>query len=181
MSTREKILAGVIAALVGVFLLDWLVIGPAWSYLRQQGTEARRLETDLEQARLLVDNADIIEARWSALTTAGLGATEEVLRTKVQQNLSVWSGEAGFDLTTLVSGRTVDGDAMHEVQFVVSGSGSLNATVDLLDAIQRSPFPLRIVELDLTSRDEDQDRVSLRATLSTARFAGDEGQEGGRS
>lgn len=179
MSRREKILVFVVAGLVGLFLLDWLVIQPTWSYLRNQSAENSELETQLAKANVLLDNDELIKQRWEQVLTAGLDKSEEALRSQVQQKLSVWSAEAGFDLTTLVSGRTVEGEDFHEVQFVVSGSGSLQSTVRLLEAIQRSPVPLRLVDLDLTSRDEKVDRVSLRAVISTVRFVADQQEKAG--
>lgn len=171
MNARERVLALIIGGLVGLAALDWFVIEPAWAWFADQTTRTEALDKQLVNARLLVDNADTIEERWGALAAAGLTRDEGALRIEAQQSLSVWASEAGFSLTTLVSGRTVAGDPFDEMQFIASGSGTLDQTLGFLNRMSASPFPLRLLDLDLTSRSETADAVSVRATFSTIRLA----------
>lgn len=170
MKPRERFLALVVGALVVLAVLDFLVIGPAWAFLENQASETQEAREDLRQARLLVDNAETLEQRWNAFAAAGLSREEGALRIQVQQSLSVWAQESGFNLTTLVSGRTLQGQPFHEMQFTASGSGTLEATVGFLNEVAASPFPLRLLDLDLASRSETADAIALRATFSTIRL-----------
>lgn len=167
MNKRERLLAVIIALLVGYFVVDRLIIVPVTAHfaaLDEQVTAARQR---YESARVLVDNEQVLRARWQAYQQVGLAADESVVRIRVQQNLTDWSREAGFNLTTCTASRTIKGERFAEVHFIARGTGSLRSVVQLLASIHASPFPLRILSCDIASRDEKLDALTLGLTVST--------------
>ena len=167
MNKRERMLTVVIALLVGYFVVDRLLVVPLtarFAALDEQVVAARQR---YEAARVLVDNAQVLRDRWQAYQQVGLAAEESVVRIRVQQNLTDWSRQAGFDLTTCTASRTIKGERFSEVHFIARGTGSLRSVVQLLASVHTSPFPLRILSCDLVSRDEKLDVLTLGLTVST--------------
>lgn len=167
MSKRERILAIAIAGLILLFGLDYFVIEPTLAYFRNVSAEIETAEERLRSATLLVENRQIIEERWGTYETAGVGNTESTLRYTVQQGLATWARQARFDLTTVASSRTVAGENFNEVQFVATGSGPIAAVIGFMDRVHTSEFPLRIESMEITSRSEKADSLTLRVTVST--------------
>jgi len=167
MSKRERILAIVVGGLVALFLLDMFLVTPTRAYFDDVSTQIERADEQLTAAQLLVDNGALIAERWDGYEKAGVGDSESALRIKVQQGLTTAARQARFNLATLNSGRTVPGEVFNEVQFIASGSGSIAAVVDFMSRVHGSEFPLRIESLEITSRSEKDDNLTMRLTLST--------------
>lgn len=167
MSKRERILAIIIGGLVALFLLDMFLVQPTRAYFDDVSTRIERADEQLTAAQLLVDNRALIAERWDAYEKAGVGDSESALRIKVQQGLTTAARQTRFNLATLNSGRTSPGESFNEVQFIASGNGSIAAVVNFLTQVHSSEFPLRIESLEITSRSEKDDNLTLRLTLST--------------
>jgi len=164
---RERLLVIIIAALALLFVVDQFVVSPYLTAYESRSDEAANVEQKLQAARVLVNNQTLIEHQWSQLRNTGLHLNESALRLKTQRGLIEWSAAAGVNITTLVSGRTVEEPPFKQLQFVVTGDGSLPAVVALLESIYASPFPLTVHHMDLTSRDDAGQRVNVRLTVST--------------
>ncbi|MFW6059133.1 MAG: hypothetical protein ACODAQ_03075 [Phycisphaeraceae bacterium] len=171
MSRRETLLVWIIAALVGLGALDYFVVQPMRARLAALSAEAERLESELRGARVLMDNRALIESRWQSYVEAGLEMEESAQRLRVQQHLTRWAQETGVDLATLASGGARQGEPFEEIQFVVRGSGPLQAVVEFLHELRRSPFPLRVKSCEIGDERGGEGDLSLRLTLSTIRLA----------
>jgi hypothetical protein len=67
----------------------------------------------------------------------------------------------------VASSRTVAGEIFNEVQFVATGTGPIAAVIGFMDRVHTSEFPLRIESMEITSRNEKADSLTLRVTVST--------------
>lgn len=172
MSRRERILAIAVAALIGLFAIDRLVVQPLIEHFRDLSTQADDLEGQLRSARVLVDNRRIIRARWQSYREAGLEADEPTQRLRIQRALTEWAGQSGVDLANLSSGQTsrLGDQPFLEARFVVRGSGSFEAIVDFLHRLRRSPFPLRTLSCNITNPSNAEEDLSLQLTISTLRL-----------
>ena len=169
MSRRERILAVVVIGLIGLFVLDQFVVRPLASRYEQLRAQADDIENELHHARVLLDNRNILEQRWDRMAQGGLNDDASAQRIEVQQRLSRWAEESGFNLATVSAAQTIAGAHFDEVRFLASGSGSLRAVAGFMARLERSDYPLRVIESDVTSRSDRGDDLALRLTLSTIR------------
>lgn len=173
MSRRERILALLVVALIALFAGDQLVLQPLMSRYEQLNLAAADLEDELRRARVLIENRAAVEHRWREMNTTGLAAAPSAQRIAVQQRLTAWADDVGFNLATVSTGQTQEREGFDETRFVASGSGSLRAVAGFLAALEHGDYPLRIIESDIASRDETGGDLTLRLTLSTLRRAHD--------
>lgn len=171
MSKRERMLALAVIALIGVLALDQLAIRPMLSRYDQLTERRRQLESEIRNAQMLLENREAIEARWDAMTRAGLTNDASAQRIAVQRRLSEWAEGANFNLATVSTARTTPRDGFEETRFIATGAGSLDALAGFLARLEQSDYPLRVLETDVTSRDDRGDELALRVTLSSIRRA----------
>ena len=172
MNRRERILALIVATLVGLFVLDQLVIQPVSTHLSDLSDRAEAMQDRLRQARVLMDNRELIKSRWQSYRAAGLEAAESAQRLRVQRSLNQWAAEAGVEIDSLTTGRSaaIHQNRFFETRFILRGNGGLEAVVGFLHRLRRSPFPLRVVAMDVGSRSESDERLSVQMTVSTIRL-----------
>jgi len=172
MSKRERWLLAAVVIGAAVFVADRLVVAPVTASFAGLDDRADALEAELAEARALVDNAGRIERRHRGYLAAGLNADPSAARARVQQQLNAWSRDAGLALKTQSAGRVVEEDGLAAITITVSGEGELAAVRRFLWEVSRAASPLRVVDCELTNRNEKEGRVGLALTLSTVVMTG---------
>lgn len=174
MSKRERILALIVMGLVGLFVLDQFALRPMMAHYQQLNERADELEGAIRSARVLLDHRTVIEQRWRAMASAGLISEASAQRFEVQRRLTHWAERARFNLTNVSAGQPRESEHFDELRFVASGSGSLRELATFLAEVEGGDYPLRIIESEMTSRNDRGDELTLRVTFSTVGRADDE-------
>jgi hypothetical protein len=172
MSKRERILIWAVALLVGFFAMDRLVVTPLQAHLAQLRSDADAVEQRVDEAKVLIDNEALIHARWTGRVGAGLGLDPAGARLRVQGQLSEFAEDSGLTLTNLSSGGNLNSDPFTEVRFSVTGTGELRAVTRFLEKVQEASSPLAVLTCDISRRDDNSGRLTLRLTVSTLVYAG---------
>ncbi|MEM9414509.1 MAG: hypothetical protein AAGA29_03405 [Planctomycetota bacterium] len=170
MSSREKTLAIAVAALVVGVLGYLLVVVPVVDAFGRVSDETVELETELNKARVLVDNQTLIERRWAGYQRAGLRADAFDARSRTQESITQWSAASRLNIKHLEAsnraGRSSD-ESFEEITFRMSATGSIRSLQHFLEHVSTAPFPLRIVDCSITNRRQDDDDLDLNLTLTT--------------
>lgn len=172
MSKRERILVWAVALIVGFFALDRLIITPLQAHLSQLTADADDVDQQIDEARVLIDNAQLIETRWQGRVGAGLGLDPATARLRVQGQLSEFAEASGLALTNLSAGGNLNSDPFTEIRFSLTGTGELRAVTRFLQRVQEASIPLAVQTCDISRRDDSGGRLTLRLTVSTLVYAG---------
>lgn len=172
MSKRERILVWAVALIVGFFALDRLGITPLQTRLARLGADADAVEQEINGARVLIDNRDLILARWEGRVAAGLGLDPASARLRVQGQLSEFAETSGLSLTNLSAGGDLKSDPYTEVRFSLTGTGELRQVTRFLQRVQEASIPLAVQTCDISRRDDSGGKLTLRLTVSTLVYAG---------
>lgn len=172
MSKRERILVWAVALVVGFFALDRLVITPLQARLTQLRADAATVEQEINEAKVLIDNRELIEARWDGRVGAGLGLDPASARLRVQGQLSEFAESSGLTLTNLSAGGDLKSDPYTEVRFSLTGAGDLRSVTRFLKRVQEASIPLAVQTCDISRRDDSGGRLTLRLTVSTLVYSG---------
>jgi len=169
MNRRETILAAAVGTIVvGWVLLAW-VIDPVLAAFDEVDEQTRELEQELATARALMDSEQAIRGRWGGYQQAGLSRTVEEADAQTAGALLAWAEDAGFTQTTLSDGRVREDDEQpfSSLNYSLQTSGRLEQVCDLLWAIHRAPFPLRIDKCVVDMRNDQSDELQLSLAVST--------------
>lgn len=172
MSKRERILVWAVALVVGFFVLDRFVITPLQAHLSQLSADADTVEQEINEAKVLIDNRELIEARWDGRVGAGLGLDPASARLRVQGQLSEFAESSGLTLTNLSAGGDLKSDPYTEVRFSLTGTGELRSVTRFLERVQEASIPLAVQTCDISRRDDSGARLTLRLTVSTLVYSG---------
>ncbi len=170
MQARERSLALIVAALLGLWLVDALCIGPLMAWFEEQNQEIAQLEKQRSEALVLIDRKDLILQRWRSRHATGLLSDEQTARFKMQEYIVARASEHEV-LIEHVGGHTRPGQGSAEVYATINMSltaqGHLRGLKAFVSALEQAPMPLRLERCELASHDSKKDHMELSVALST--------------
>lgn len=167
LSKRERyIVIGTVAA-IGLLVLDHFVITPyfdARDTVQQQTDQVRK---DMDDATALFSKKEKLTKVWGEIQDGGLKSDSSDAESQAWHAVLDWMQQAGVELVALKPGRQTAKGKFLVSDFHASGTGSMAAVSRLLWAIETSSIPLRITDIQITSRKEGTDDLNLQLGLST--------------
>jgi len=166
LSKRERYIAIATFAAVAILFADRLVIGPVLDRKAAMDEEMVLVTGELEQAQALLERKKIAGPRWQEMLEAGLAAGPAAAESQTLHAIRDWSQSARLSLASLRPERVVDRGDMKEITFQASGTGGMDAVAGFLWYVESSSMPVRITELQLGTRKEGTDDLSLQVRIS---------------
>jgi len=102
------------------------------------------------------------------MIAAGLTDNPAEAESQVFSLLRQWAEEARLSLSLIKPQRAPDGDTMTPMRFIATCEGDMRSVARLLWLIESSRAPVRIEKIQIVSRKEGQDDLTLTLHLSTA-------------
>jgi len=180
LSKREGYITAVAALAIVLFLLDRFALTPLLDRKAEAETERATLVSDLERAGLLFERKRQLVPQWNRMLEGGLGGDPADIESKILHALRDWSQEAGLTLSSVKpdravvrpgGSRRVGAEPMREITFQASGTGRMSAVVRFLWRLETASLPVRVTELQMGSRQEGADDLSLQIRLSALYLA----------
>jgi len=167
MNTREKRIAIVTGAVIGLLALDAAVVSPLLARLSEASAGVEQGQRDLIEADRTFQNALRAKRRWrdlggNALQSDASGA-ESLLLNRVRD----WAQSAGLTLTSLKPERDEREQGFQKVTIRATGTGTTEQAMRFLYAVQTGDIPARVGDVQLTSRPDGVDDLSLSVGIAT--------------
>jgi len=167
MSKRERHIAlAAIAALV-LLVADHYVLRPIATYRAQAESEFQKAKGDMELAESLFSRRKLMANKWNEMIAGGLKANPGEAESQVLHAMRNWAEEAGLTLWSMKPERLDNGGELPEIIFQAAGTGSMSAVSRFLWLAETTSMPLRVKDLQVGSRQEGADTLSLQLRLST--------------
>ena len=167
LSHRERIIFIIVAALAGVFVLDRIVVTPAWQWRQDLADRRETIVDEVHTAAMLIDQNPIFEEHWNTMTRHGLLATGSDAEGQAYHAVRDWAQASGLSLESINPERVISGSTLPTIVFRTTGTGPMRAVADFLKRLDASPFALRIEQLQIAARREGEDDLTLELRLST--------------
>ena len=167
MSGREKVLAIVVASVVGLWAGDRYVLGPMLDARRSLANERARLTTELEKGSDTVRAGAAAMRRWHAMNLSDDAASAEGAALHA---LRTFAEGSGLGLESLKPVRSGDRESLRRLVFSTAATGSLEQVVGFCKQIEKADIPLRIESFDLALREERGTQLRLDLRVSTLYF-----------
>jgi len=167
LSVREQRIATLTLIAVGIFALDQLVLTPVLSMRDALTVRHERATDQLDDARSLLAENRTARKRIRELRAAGLGGEASVSESQLLNSMRSWAQSAGLKLASIRPDRATASQGLHEIVFQAGGEGTLRAVARFLFDIQTADIPIRVSELQIASRTDGADDLTLQLRVST--------------
>jgi hypothetical protein len=164
---REKIILAATIAVLCVLALDVYVLTPLLD--EHSALEARRghLTTRMARAGSVLNRRRLLQQKWRAMVAGGLKRDPAEAESQLLRLLRDWSSDSGLRLAALRLERSTEKTELPEITVHASGTGSMSAVSRLLWRIEKSKAPVKISMVQLGSRKDGTDDLSLHVKVST--------------
>ena len=165
LSKRERIMAIMAVAVVGILVLNKFLIGPVAGKLQAIETQKGQLRIELDEAQNLFRKRRMLEKQWKNVLYEGLRDEVEA-ESKVGRALDEWSKQSRLVLSSVKPERMASDKGLKEMTFVVVGTGTLDAVARFLWQIETAPLPIKVKDMQLGSSNESGQSMSVQLRLS---------------
>ena len=166
-SQREKVIVAATLATLCVLVLDLYVLTPLLG--EWVAVEAKRTDLSARMARAgsLIRRRRILGRTWRSMIDDGLKPDPAEAESQVLRSLRDWAYDARLNLSSLRPERSTEETELPEITVHAAGTGSMSAVSRLLWRIETAKIPLKIRMLQLGSRKDGTDDLSLHLKIST--------------
>lgn len=167
LSKRERILTWATGATIAAFVVNAYIVEPLTEGAKALEERRLALEGEVRAAENLIDTQPRLEERWREMIEAGLTSNAAHAEAQVFSLLREWAEEARLSLSLIKPQRAAESETLTELRFVASCEGNMRAVTRLLFLIESAQAPVRIEKIQLVSRKEGEDDLTLTLHLST--------------
>ena len=166
-SKRERFLAIGVAAIVGVFALDRLVVGPLSDQWKDLNQKVEAAEKQKEKALKTFKADKQMKKRWAQLAGATLKTDASDADSPLLHNVREWGQDAGLEMSSVKPERAEKEKGFDRLTYRVTAAGGMRQLSQFLYEIESSNVPVRVTDVTINSRKDGTDDLSLVLGLST--------------
>ena len=174
---RETLLKIAVGAVVGLFLLDRMILTPAFASWKEQGERLAKLREQVQRGRQLVAREKSLRTRWDEMLRTDMPEDISVAENEVFQAISRWTLDSHVNFTNLTPQRT-GGEGCETFECRASATGDQATLGRLLYEIETDPLPAHVEECELSTRDAKGTQLTMTMRFSFLRLV--EGKKKGR-
>jgi hypothetical protein len=167
LSKRERTIVIVTGAVLAIFLADRFFLTPVLVRKGQIDAESEECDSQTEKANDLFKLKKKLMPRWREMTDAGLGTGAMAAESRLLHAIRDWAQEAQLNLASVKHERTEMEKQFQKITWRATGTGSMAAVSRFLYRIQEATIPVRIADLQIGSRQEGGDSLSIQVGVST--------------
>jgi type II secretory pathway component PulM len=181
MKPRERMIAVVATAVLGLAALDQLLVEPLLARLKEANDRldvaVPTLAANRETIKLGASNDRAAKAKAGTSLQSVPSAAESQVLNRVRE----FAQTAGLSLTSLKPERVDQEKGFQRITFRATATGTMSQVARFLFAVQGGDIPLRVGDLAVTTRREATDDLTLTIGLTTIFLADEANPPGGPS
>ena len=172
LSKREKYIVICTVVILTVFVLDRYALSPLLAMREETRTRKQQVTAQWDKGFGLLDRQKLMEKRWNKSSEQGISEKASDTTSRVLHELRNWSGQYGVNLSSITPDRVSSKkeENFQEITFLVSGTGNMNSIGHFLYQLEHTTLPLRLKDIQLSSRQEAADDMSLQVRVSAIHF-----------
>ena len=170
LSKREKYCAVCTVILLAVLVLDRFALTPFLETWQQTRAQKLQLQDKLSRAESLLRRRGVLEKKWQEMVQQGVSNNASETESQVLHEVRNWSLKYGLNLSSIKPDYVKGEENQNEIAFLVSGTGNMSSLGQFLYQVEVTPLPLRLKDIQISSRQEAADDMSLQVRLSAMHF-----------
>ena len=165
-NNRQQVL--LIIAIVAVALLagDKFVLSPLLTSWKERTVRIAELRKNVSQGSQLLTREQSIRGRWDHMKTNMLPGNASVAENEVLRAFERWSQNSRISITSIKPQLKRASDEYLTLEFRADAFGSLQALTRFLYEVEKDTLPLKVESMEITSRDNEGQQLSLGLQVS---------------
>lgn len=164
---REKIIAAVTGAVLGLLLLDQVLIDPLMNSQLHLDKDIAKAQVQHDRDQKILNKAMLQDKQWRSQMRGAIPADYSAADKQLVDNLQLWSQQSNIVITVMGSARSEKEKELVRVTRPVTLTGNMEQLRSFLWQIQTATIPVRIVDITIMSKPEGTDNLSVTMSLST--------------
>jgi hypothetical protein len=171
LSKRERYIAIGTGAVVALLALDRFLFTPLLDQRAQLTSEIELARHGLERATRLFANSRKVNQRWGEMLDSGVKTDASAAESQVLQAVHDFARESGLNMTSVKRERTDRVKEFQQITLRAVATGNMSAASRFLWRVQTARVPVRVTDIQITTRKEGTDDLSLTLGISTIYLA----------
>jgi hypothetical protein len=169
LSKRERTIVIVTISAIALLVLDQVALSPLLARLDQLRSDKTMYTDKLAHANQLFLHRKATEARWNQMVADGLKSDAADTEDALDHAVYEWAQSSGLVLKSCTPERTTQRERSEVVLYVV-GTGNMSAVAHFLYAAQTSKLPVQPEDVEIGSRREAADDLTMTLHISGLYF-----------
>jgi hypothetical protein len=166
LTKRERYIGIGTVAVLAILVLDQFILEPSKRKMEELDAKIAQASQEHSNAQQLFTSSRRANRDWKTIAgdamTRDTGDPESRVLTSVRE----WAQEEGMRLPSVIPQPAQVEKGFNKIVFRATGSGNLNQVGRFLYRVQTAPMPLRITDLQITSKD-GTDELSVNFGIAT--------------
>jgi hypothetical protein len=167
LSKRERYVGIATAAALAILALDRFFLDPLMTQAVELDAETSLAQQDLDRANRLFASNRRLNGEWSKLAGDRLARDGSAAENQVLHSVRDWAQESGLTLSSLKPERTERERGLGKVTVRATGTGGMAQISRFLWHVQTADIPVRLTDVQITTRKEGTDDLSVQLGLAT--------------
>lgn len=167
LSKREKIVAVVAGLVVGALALDQLLITPQFKRLDDANMLIKLHEEDLQKADSTFSSDLAARRRWKEMAGNGFKADASAAEGQLLDRVREAAQGAGLSVQSFKPERSERVGGFYRITLRITATGSTSRVTRFLHAMQTSKIPLKVMDLQISSRKDGTDDLAIQLGIAT--------------
>lgn len=166
-SSREKTIGILSAAVILLLVIDRVALEPLLGRRAELQSEVEQLSERLAKADRLFNQRRKASARWAQMGGGNLRQDVSEAEGLLLNSTRDWAQDAGLSLQSLRPDRVELKGGFQLISIRATATGGMGSISRFLDKLDNSTFPVRLSEVQITTRKEGTDDLAVSLGMST--------------
>lgn len=166
MGNRQQLLAVLAIAALALLVGDNLVFTPLARAWKARSDRIADLKRSATRGSLLLERESAIRTRWEYTRTNALAGEVAVAENQLLSAFDRWSRDSRIGISAIKPQWKRSAEDFATLECRVDAFGSLSSLTRFLYEIERSPLGLKVDTVEITSRDERGEQLTLGLQVS---------------
>lgn len=167
LTSREQKIMYLTVASVVFLIFNTYILEPVLDKRAETSQTREALQLQVDQSLATLQRKKLLQKRWTQMQQAGLCSDVQKTEAMVYRYLEKSSERSRLELGSVQPDRLATESQLGEIDFVLSGTGSMQSVTEFLWDLETATIPLRIKSYQLGSKNEIAQVMTIQIELST--------------
>ncbi|PYI87747.1 MAG: hypothetical protein DME26_05145 [Verrucomicrobia bacterium] len=165
-SNRQQALAIFAGIALALLLGDRFILSPLTHSWKERTSRIADLTKNINRGKALLDREQIVRSRWESMKKNTFPTAESAAENEMLKAFDRWSQNSRISISSIKPQWKRINDEYRTLECRADASGSMQELTRFLYEVERDPLALRVESVEITTRDNNGQQLSLGLQVS---------------